>query len=353
MGLLEAAPLHFERADDVPHGGVLLPLPALPAQGLLRHTREHYALPAGFYPLETIFLTLALLALARCPSLEQARDTAPGERGRLLGLDRIPEVKTLREKLTLLCAEPGRAARRSAGLAREWMEATAPDSAGVFCADGHVRVYRGDLTALPRRYVARQKLCLRGTTDYWVNALDGRPFFAVNAPVNPGLVALLRDVIVPRLLADAPGQPGAATLAADRAAVRLTVVFDREGYSPELFAAPAARRIAVLTYHKFPGEDRPADEFAAQTVTLANGEGVTMALAERGTRLGNGLRVREGRRRAADSHRVSVLSTDWRTDLRVARPAADGPVVSGRLPQIYARALRSRPAGRIRHHAPS
>ncbi len=201
----------------------------MPAQGLLRHTREHYALPAGFYPLETIFLALALLALARCPSLEQARDTAPGERGRLLGLDRIPEVKTLREKLTVLCAEPGRAARRSAGLAREWMEATAPDSAGVVCADGHVRVYHGDLTALPRRYVARQKLCLRGTADYLVNALDGQPFFAVNAPVNPGLVALLRDVIVPRLLADAPGQPGAATLAADRAAVRLTVVFDREG----------------------------------------------------------------------------------------------------------------------------
>ena len=164
VGLLKAAPLEFERADDVPHGGVMLALPALLAQGLLRHTPAHYELPDGFYPLESIFLVLALLALARCPSLEQARYNAPGEWGRLLGLDRIPEVKTLRAKLGVLCAEPGRAARWSAELAREWMAATAPESAGVFYADGHVRVYHGGLTELPRRYVARQRLCLRGTT---------------------------------------------------------------------------------------------------------------------------------------------------------------------------------------------
>ena len=46
-----------------------------------------------------------------------------------------------------------------------------------FFVDGHVRVYNGDLTALPRHHVARQRLCLRATTDYWINALDGQPFF--------------------------------------------------------------------------------------------------------------------------------------------------------------------------------
>ena len=186
--------------------------------------------------------------------------------------------------------------------------------------DGHTRVYHGSLTKLPRRYVSRERLCLRGTSDYWVNALDGQPFFVVNAPVNPGLITVLRDQIVPRLLAEAPGQPGAATLAADPLAVRFTVVFDREGYSPELFAVLAAQRIAILTYHKFPDADWPAEEFAEQTVTLANGEAVTMELAERGTRLSNALWVREVRRRAADGHQVSVLSTDWRADLRVLAP---------------------------------
>lgn len=320
MGRLEAAPLAFERADDVPHGGVLLALPALLAQGLLRHTRTHYELPPGFYPLETIFLVLALLALARCPSLEQARYSAAGEWGRLLGLDRIPEVKTLRAKLGVLCAQPGRADRWSAALAREWMAPEADESAGVFYADGHVRVYHGGLTELPRRYVARQRLCLRGTTDYWINAFDGQPFFVVTAAVNPGLVAVLREQVVPRLLADVPGQPTAATLAADRYAVRFTMVFDREGYSPGLFAELAAQRIAILTYHKFPDADWPAAEFAAHPVTLVNGEQVAMDLAERGTRLANGLWVREVRRRAVDGHQVSVLSTDWRAELRLLAP---------------------------------
>jgi hypothetical protein len=70
-----------------------------------------------------------------------------------------------------------------------------PDYDTVYYADGHVRVYHGKLAALPRRYVARQKLCLRGTTDYWVNALDGRPFFLVSHPVDPELIEVLRSEI--------------------------------------------------------------------------------------------------------------------------------------------------------------
>jgi hypothetical protein len=49
---------------------------------------------------------LALLALARLPSLEQLRYCAPGEWGKLLGLDRIPEVRTVRQKLALLADQP-------------------------------------------------------------------------------------------------------------------------------------------------------------------------------------------------------------------------------------------------------
>jgi hypothetical protein len=49
-----------------------------------------------------------------------------------------------------------------------------------------VRIYHGKLTKLPRRYIARERLCLRGTTEYWVNAMDGQPFFLVTRPVDPG-----------------------------------------------------------------------------------------------------------------------------------------------------------------------
>jgi len=65
-GMLKCAELKFVPADDVPQGGVLCALPALLTEGLLTHTRCFYALPPGFYPLESIFLILALLALVRC-----------------------------------------------------------------------------------------------------------------------------------------------------------------------------------------------------------------------------------------------------------------------------------------------
>ena len=42
---------------------------------------------------------------------------------------------------------------------------------------------------------------------------------------------------------------------------RFTIVFDREGYSPDFFAQMKPECIAVLTYHKFPGELWPEQEF--------------------------------------------------------------------------------------------
>ncbi len=48
--------------------------------------------------------------------------------------------------------------------------------------------------------MAREELCLRGTTDYWINDREGRPFFVVNTVANPGLIAVLRQEIIPRLL---------------------------------------------------------------------------------------------------------------------------------------------------------
>jgi len=174
VGLLRQAPVQFAPATDVPLGGVLWALPALLAEGLLRHSRKLFTLLEGFYPLETIFLVLAFMALVRLRSLEALRYEPPGEWGQLVGLDRIPEVRTLRQKLGQLCQPPGVATNWSSQLAREWMAAQ-PDHDGVYYADGHVRVYHGKLAQLPRRYVARQKLCLRGTTGYWVNALDGQP----------------------------------------------------------------------------------------------------------------------------------------------------------------------------------
>jgi hypothetical protein len=91
---------------------------------------------------------------------------------------------------------------------------------------------------------------------------------------------------------------------------RCTVIFDREGYSPELFLELQKERIAALTYHRYPKGDWPAEEFQEQVVQLASGETVRMKLAERQTWVGKrpGLAVREVRKLAADGHQVSIVS---------------------------------------------
>jgi hypothetical protein len=253
-------------------------------------------------------------------SVEALRYEAPGEWGKLLGLDRIPEVRTLRDKIGQLCQPSGRAQRWSSTLSREWLEGSAA-SVGTAYVDGHVRVYHGQLTKLPRRYVARERLCLRGTTDYWVNAMDGQPFFVVTQAVDPGMLTVLRQSIIPRLKAEIGGQPSAAALEADPYLSRFTLVCDRAVYSPEFFAEMKAERIAIITYHKFPGPAWAAEEFTEREVKLVSGEVVKLDLAERGTQLSNGLWVREVRHRDESGHQTPMLATDYKRPLDQAAVA--------------------------------
>jgi len=252
------------------------------------------------------------MALARIPCLEQLRYRAAGEWGNLLGLDRIPEVRTLREKVKLLCAEQGRAARWNAALAQDWIAQHERHSGLAFYMDGHVRVYHGELTALPHHYVARERFYLRATVDYWVNALDGQPFFYINQEVDHGLVAALRGDLVPWLEAHAPvSEQHQRRMDADPRTPRFTPIFDREGYSPALFLELQQRRIAALTDHRYPKQDWPLEEFQDQAVKLASGETVHLKLAERGTRVGNRpwLWAREVRRLVQGNRQVSMVST--------------------------------------------
>ncbi len=216
----------------MPNGGVLLGLPGLMSTGLLRHTKKYFHLPNGYYGVESIFLLLGFMALARLKTIESLRYCSPGEWGKLLGLDRVPEAKTLRQKVHLLTRD-GQSCQWGGELSRDWMEMY-PESTGMLYVDGHVRVYNGSQTELPRHYVARQKLCLRATTDYWVNAMDGQPFFMVNKAVDPGLLTVLEDEIVPRLEREVPHQASLFDLAQMKFQPRFTLVFDREGYSPDL-----------------------------------------------------------------------------------------------------------------------
>jgi transposase len=315
IGLLPGgAPTRYEACRDVTFGGVLCALPALEQNGLFRHLDRCFLPLGGYYTTLQMFSLLGFMALCRIKTVEQLQYHPPGELGKLLGLDRVPEVRCLRNKLSTLSA--GQAPEIwAAQLSQDWMQAD-PDLAGALYVDGHVRLYHGKLTKLPRRYVSRQRLCLRGTTDYWVNDGLGQPFFVVERPLDQGLLEAIKSDVVPRLLEDVPGQPSQQELDDDPHRHRFVLLFDREGYSPAFFQEMwLEHRIACTTYHKFPKDNWPEAEFQETEVVLASGERVTMKLAERGSwiggRAGERVWVREVRKLTETGHQTSLISTAY------------------------------------------
>jgi hypothetical protein len=96
---------------------------------------------------------------------------------------------------------------------------------------------------------------------------------------------------------------------------RFTLVFDREGYSPEFWSRLKQKRVACLSYHKFAGGDWRVQEFTVHTATLSSGHKTELQLAERGTLLSNGLWVREVRKLSQGGHQTAIISTDYKLDL--------------------------------------
>jgi len=256
-GLLgEGAVPVFTPGARYPLAGLLLALPALEDTGLLDAAREVYGqLRGGFYGMTAMLLTLVFLALAGEPRAEGATRIPPAALGRVLGLDRAPEVKTIRRKLGELAAA-GKAADLIMALARRHAAAR-PDTLGFLYVDGHARVYHGTRN-VQKTHVARLKFPAPATMETWVTGQDGDPVFMVTAEPSDSLAGELR-----RLLPDLRAIAGQGR--------RVTVCFDRGGWSPALFADITAAGFDLLTWRKGPAPELPADTFT--TITCADDRG--------------------------------------------------------------------------------
>jgi hypothetical protein len=303
LGLLQDAPPLFGSATTVPRAGVLLALPVLVASGVFECAQKIYDhLGPAFYGLRTSLLTLLLMALWRIKRPEGLKEYSPQDLGRVLGLDRAPEVKTLRRKLARLAAA-GRAAQLGQALAQQRV-AVRGAALGFLYTDGHVRVYHGH-HALPKAHVARMRISMPATSDYWVNDSAGDPLFVVTAPANAGLVKML-----PGILAQVRALVGKR---------RVTVVFDRGGYSPKLFQQILAAGFDLLTYRKGRYPHIPGKRFQ-QRRTRCSGRAITYLLADQEVRLLKGqLRLRQVTRRMDNGHQTPILTS--RRDLPAAQVA--------------------------------
>jgi transposase len=299
LGLLDdAAPL-FREGSSVPGVGVLLALPCLIESGLFRISRKLYGeIGPAFYGLRTTLLTLLLMALLRIKRPEHLKEKDPAAFGRLLGLDRAPEVKTLRRRLTCLAAQHC-AEQLGAELARMRVDQRGY-LMGFLYVDGHVRAYHGQRTISSNAYVARRHLAMPATTDYWINDSSGDPLLVIAGEVDAALTKAM-----PRLLREVRDVVGKR---------KVTIVFDRGGWSPQLFAAMIKDGFDVLTYRK--GHCRRINErrFIRRRAKL-DGRLVEYLLHDQPVRFLKGrLRLRQVTRLCDDGHQTNVITSRW--DLR-------------------------------------
>ena len=256
--LNDAAPL-FASGKSVPGAGVLLAVPLLLASGVFSAARETFG-PIGpaFYGLRTTLLTLLFMALRRIKHPENVKGYSPPELGRVLGLDRAPEVKTIRRKLSRLVeGGVGLVEAFLDRLVRSRVESRS-EALGFLYVDGHVRVYSGQAD-LPKTHVARMRISLPATQDMWVNDADGAPLFFVTQEAHPSLVSALSPILGEIRELVGPKR-------------RVTVVFDRGGWSPALFQRMARSGFDVLTYRKGKADPVPAGEFVEHVVPGTQGK---------------------------------------------------------------------------------
>jgi hypothetical protein len=147
----------------------------------------------AFYGLRTTLLTLLFMALLRIKRPEHLKERDPAAFGRLLGLDRAPEVKTLRRRLTRLAAHHC-AEQLGAELARLRVDQRG-HLMGFLYVDGHVRAYHGDRPIASKAYVARRHLAMPASIDYWINDRSGDPLLVITGEVNAALTRALPRIV--------------------------------------------------------------------------------------------------------------------------------------------------------------
>ena len=304
LGLLDDAEPIFADVKRLPGAGMFLVIPLLVQSDVLQiFARLYRSIGPAFYGLRTTVVCLVMLALLRIKRPENLKEHSPQDLGRLLGLDRAPEVKTLRRKLDAL-------AGRGQGL--ELMRALAErrvrdreETVGVLYVDGHVKEYHGQAKA-GQAFISRRRLSAPAATDTWVNDLDGDPVFVVSSEFNAGLTKTLEPVLaeVRQIVAD------------DR---RITVVFDRGGWSTKLFHRLDESGFDIITYRKGHDPQIPVQQFEDRTLVEGGIEyeykvhdQPRIRVGRTGNKKGEGPKyvwMRQVTRLREDSHQTPVITT--------------------------------------------
>jgi transposase len=252
LGKLDDAAPVFADVEGLPHVGVLLAIPLLVESGVLEiFARIYRSIGPAFYGLRTSVVCLFVLSLLRIKRPENLKEHSPEDLGRLLGLDRAPEVKTLRRKLDAL-AERGRGLELMRALGEKRVQ-DHEEAIGVLYVDGHVKEYHGK-AKVGKAYITCRRLSAPASTDTWVNDENGDPVFMVSSELNAGLTQTLEPVLSE--VREFVGEEK-----------RITVVFDRGGWSPKLFYRLITSGFDIITYRKGHRPTIPVHAFEVRELT--------------------------------------------------------------------------------------
>jgi hypothetical protein len=138
------------------------------------------------------------------------------------------------------------------------------------------------------------------STDYWINDAGGDPLFVITGEVNAALTRAF-----PRVLREVRRVVGER---------RVTIVFDRGGWSPKLFQRMIEDGFDILTYRKGKGRAIHPRRFVRRRARI-EGRWVTYDLHDQPVRLLQGkLRLRQITRLCDNGHQTQVITNRW--DLR-------------------------------------
>jgi len=257
VGLIDDADPLFapgERLTDMGFFMIVALLDSHPILGIF-HKIYGRALGPAFYGLRTVVLTMLMMVLLRIKRPEQLRHCNPGEKGRVLGLDRVMEVKTLRRKLHRLAdLHRGTGLMEKLGQARlEGRGAPADGVLEILYLDGHVQCYHGGIK-IGQAWSSTRNRTVKGRTDTWLHLPGKTPLFYLESPFNESLVKVIET-----------HQEKIAALFDEKKPV---LVFDREGWDVSFLGELDKKGWKFITYRKGNYNYLPLENFAKQPTQI-------------------------------------------------------------------------------------
>lgn len=183
-----------------------------------------------FFVRETL-LTILMLALQRCRSVEDYKTLEKRRLGLFWEGSRGMDLRTLRRKLTQLSFEK-KALSLLTHLARRYQEIGLVQC-GVLYFDGHFIPYYGEKN-VHKGFFTRRRLAVPGHNQFFLNGASGRPLFFWLKSANNTLRKMIPAII--EQVRELTGQE------------TFTIVFDRGGFSSKLFRTLDSEEIMFITY---------------------------------------------------------------------------------------------------------